>query len=290
MTRFFNYVSAILFSAAASAFAQDGDAAVIHMKNGQRLQGQVAGVSTDALQWKVPEAAAGSRSIPYNQISWVEFTPTQEWGEALVLFYNNNYQEAIPKLQAISNSRGASTYYPAPGNFATLADRRLLDCYRRTMTAAEIPNVEKRIEWDKLPPSERDVQVVMELWSAVGIQEWDRALQIAEQLDKELPPTHAARAEVAYLRGRALESKGENLAAVSAYGAIIGPFPGSQRRLASDALKRSAALLEGNEDRVDELKALVHIYAKSFGNGKLWAEATADMKALLSEPIELDNK
>lgn len=284
MTRF---IPIFLLAFAAGAAAQT-EPSIVYLKNGQKLEGEVAGSDATKLQWKVPGAAAGSRTIPYSDIIWVDFPDSAAWREALTLFYSNQYQEAAEKLTAISISRGKDSFYPAPGNFSTLADRRLLDCYRRLILPAEIPNVQQRIEWDKLPPDERDAQVVIDLWGAIGSSEWDRALEIAGQLDKELAPGHAALAEVAYLRGRALEAKGQKGDAVFAYADIIGPFPGANRLLAKDALKRSAAMLDGDAERGAELKALVHIYAKSFGNGQLWTEASAAMKALLNEPIEID--
>lgn len=274
----------IFLAFATSLFAQ-GEPSTIFMKNGQQLRGEIAEVGPTSLQWRIPEAAAGTRSIPYSEVSWIAFPPSEDWREALTAFYANNYQEAIPKLAAIANQKSAATFYPAPGNFSTLADRRLLDCYRRSILPAEIPAIQDRIEWDKLPPEERKVKVILDLWSAVGKQAWDEALAIAEKLDAELEPGHAARAEVAYLRGLALETKGDTAEALLAYGGIIGPLPGASRRLTSDAIKRTAVLLEQQGEREEELKAIVHIYAKSFGNGKLWPEATDTMRTLLGEPL-----
>ncbi|MFT5465277.1 MAG: hypothetical protein ACI8UO_000365 [Verrucomicrobiales bacterium] len=275
-----------IFLTFASGVLAQGEPSTIYLKTGEKLEGEITEVSQAALQWRIPEAAAGTRSISFSDVIWVAFPPTEQWRAALTAFYTNNYEEAIPKLKAIASTKSSSTFYPAPGNFSTLADRRLLDCYRQLIQPSEIPVIQDRIEWEKLPPEERGVKIILDLWSAVGKENWDGALTIAAKLDEELEPGHGARAEVAYLRGRALESKGEGAEALLAYGGIIGPFPGASRRLTSDALKRTAALLEKDAERAGELKAIVHIYAKSFGNGTLWAEATASMRKLLGEPIE----
>ncbi len=270
---------------AIAAYGQSQVSATAYLKSGRNFQGVVSSVSREKIEFKLKEAAAGSVAFSHNEISYVEFSPTTEWAEAMNAFRQRNYEQAALKLEAIASKRNSSTFYPAVGNFASLADRRLLDCYRRLMKPDGIPKVVNRIEWAKLPPSERAARKVASVWSAIGAKDWDGAIQAADGALNDNPPGSGVANEVSYLRGLALDEKGEGEKAVLAFGAVIGPYPGTNRRTAADAIRRSAAILAKNPDRAGELKALVHIYARSFGNGKLWPGATPEMQKLLAAEL-----
>jgi len=270
-------VSALLSS---HVWAQGGPA-VVHLKNGQTREGNVVSVTSDRVELRLPNMNTGSVGIPYREMLYVDFPDTTPWNEAMSLFYARDYTEAARKFAEIAGKRNAANFYPAPGNFATLAERYQLECYRRANLPSEMPSVVRRIEWDKLPPAERDVQPVVEVWSALGGKQWDQVLSLAEEAGKKLSPGAPLAAELAYLRGIALESSNKPAEALIAYGEVIGVFPGQNRRQASDAIQRSALLLQGNTFREAELKALVQIYAKSFGNGKLWKGAPTELQVLV---------
>ncbi len=269
-----------------TAAAQSSVPATVYLKNGREFQGIVASVSRDQIQLKLEQDSAGLVGFQHREISHVDFSPNLEWSDAMQAFGQRDYQEAALKFEAIAKKRNASTFYPAIGNFSTLADRRLLDCYRRLMEPEKIPPVVERMEWGKLPPFERSASDVANVWAAVGSKDWESAITAADDALQKTRPGSADANEISYLRGLAYDEKGEDEAAVLAFGSVIGPYPGTNRRTASDAIRRSAAILAKNPERKSELQALVHIYARSFGNGKLWPEATPEMKQLLAEAIK----
>ncbi|MEM1295031.1 MAG: tetratricopeptide repeat protein [Verrucomicrobiota bacterium] len=270
----------------ATALAQSEVPATAYLKNGRNFQGIVVSVNRTKIDFRLEQSAAGLVSFKHDEIRHVEFSPNTEWAEAMQAFAQRNYEQAALKLEAIAKKRNSSTFYPAIGNFSSLADRRLLDCYRRMMKPEGMPAVVNRIEWDKLPPAERDAYTVASVWSAVGQKDWPGAIQAADEALRDVPPGSSDANEASYLKGLALDENGDEEKAVVAFGAVIGPYPGANRRTASEAIRRSAAILAKNPERSGELQALVHIYAKSFGNGKLWPEATPEMKKLLAEELK----
>ena len=274
------WISTVLPAAAQS------EPAVVYLKNGQTNQGEVLSVRPDRIELKLPNLEAGALGIFYREMLYTDFPDPPAWRQAMQAFFSNDYEEAATKLESIAASRTSANFYPAPGNFSTLADRRLLDCYRRSLKPEKIPAVYRRLEWDKLPPDERKAEVVSELWAVVGEAQWDQAIQIANRLEKNLEAGDWNIIEISYLRGLAYENKMMDADAIISYGGVIGPYHGLNRRISSDAIKRSAGLLAKDPERTRELKALVHIYAKSFGNGKLWDGATSEMTKMLSEPIK----
>ena len=66
-----------------------------------------------------------------DQVDYVEFEQLAIWPQIMEAFNNGEYERALKGFEPISNTRTGATHYPAPGNFATLAERRLLDCYRK---------------------------------------------------------------------------------------------------------------------------------------------------------------
>lgn len=261
-----------------TAAAQVAEPTVVYLKNGQTRQGALVAVQSDRLDLRAEGLSVGSTSIRYDDIIYVDFSPTSKWTEAMTLFTARDFAPAAAKFEELSKSKDASLFYPAPGNLATLADRRLLDCYRFLMQPEKTPDVVKRIEWDLLPPRERQVQALSKVWEAVGSEQWD----IAVSLTAELTPGDPQAGEIGYLHGLAHESAGRKEEALVAYGIVVGLFPGQNRAFAEDALRRMSALLTEMPDRSSELKAVVQIYAKSFGNGKLWDGAPAEFQELVS--------
>ncbi len=258
--------------------AQVAEPTVVYLKNGQTRQGALVAVQSDRLDLRAEGLSVGSSSIPYKEIIYADFAPTSRWTEAMSLFAAREFASAAVKFEELSRSKDASLFYPAPGNLATLADRRLLDCYRFLKQPEETPEVIERIEWELLPPRERQIQALGQIWAAVGSEQWD----LAVSQTVELTPGDPHAGEIGYLHGLAHEAAGRADEALVAYGIVVGLFPGQNRAFAEDALRRMAALLAEMPDRSGELKAVVQIYAKSFGNGKLWDGAPAEFEKLVA--------
>ena len=267
------------------AVGQQSASAIAHLKDGRTFKGPVSNITNERIEFKLSQGTAGSVSFSHDEIDYVAFPPTRAWNEAMGHFNRRNYSAAATVLETVASQRTRANFYPTRGNFASLADRRLLDCYRRLMQPERIPLVRDRIEWEKLPDSDQGIEKVIDVWSAVGLKNWPEVIKASEIVLKNSTPGAAGSEELAYLRGLAFDEQDLYDDAVIAFGAVIGPFPGANRRTAADAIKRSAAILAKNAEREGELKALVHIYAKSFGNGKLWPEASAKMKELLAEKL-----
>ena len=171
-----------LVLAIAPALAQQGSVAVAYLKDGRTFRGAVSNITNSRIEFKVDQATAGSVSFRHDEVNYVEFSPSAEWNEAMNLFRRGNYREAAVRFEEIGKRRTRANFYPTRGNFATLADRRLLDCYRQLMEPSSIPLVRDRIEWDKLPPSEQGLEKVTEVWAAAGVQDWGTVISTADQV------------------------------------------------------------------------------------------------------------
>jgi len=274
---------AILLSSIHLAWSQD-ELSTIYLLDGRGMEGSLAGIEGDRLSWRLA-SGVGSTSIPLSSIDRIEFPEPQIWQEIMEAFEDGEYEKAAAAFDKIARQKTRGTFYPAPGNFATLSQRRLLDCYRAMRKWPELRYIARNIEWDKLPRAERDVEPLMNCWAAIGGSEWDKALELADEAAK-----HGAgwASELGLVRALAYKGKGDPNSAVIALAEIFGPYPGLDRELARDALREASTILANNPQRKPELHAMVHIYAALFGNGEIWEDAPPYFQELLKEPIQVE--
>ena len=259
---------ALLVGGLGSMAAQDGGT-MIFFKDGRALTGTVTSIGQTQLQWRLP-GLPQAQTLNYDQIDFIEFPQSSQWVEVMELFQNGQFDQAAEIFKAFSLQKNQQTFYPAPGNFATLAERRLLDCYRRLRLPEEIALVSRKIEWDKLPESERAVASIIDCWSAVGNGDWQGARDAFTKARAELDDTDPAAAELGFLNG--LISKGLEDPDDSAvqFGRSFAPDAAADPSMAADALRQAIEQIIPNTERRAELRALVHLYAELHGNGKLW--------------------
>ncbi len=260
--------------------AQDA-VATIHFQSGPPRTGSVSGVTATEIQIRPEDGSTGALGFPYRTIRYIEFPLPSGWNEALNLFASGDYAGAATRLERFASNRSAAMFYPAPGNFATLADRRLVDCYQRLLRLPDLGIVAERINWNLLPEEERGPRELLPVWSAAAKGNWKVVLDLAGTLAPDLPPGDARTGELAYLEGLAHEALKSPGAALLAWGTTTGYFPGAHRHLAQDALKRSALLLADDPQRESELRAALLIYRQAYGNGRLWDGAPADFGKFL---------
>lgn len=265
------------------AFGQGRSSAIV-LKNGQALEGEVKEVTETGVKWVLP-GLPQPQIYRYDQIDSIEFAATEEWHNAMTLFQQGNYPEAAKAFKAISLKRDSSTHYPAPGNFASLADRRLLDCYRRMRTASDIAYIAKRIEWDKLPSRERLVEGIIDCWAAVGNENWDEAEKAIETAKEKRLAISPASAELAYIAGLIALGKEQPNEAVLHFSRSYGPDAAADASMAADALERCIEIVRTDSERASELRAMVRLYVELYGNGSLWEEADDFLRKIALEVV-----
>lgn len=261
---------------------EDIEAAMIFFKDGRALAGRVSAVESDRILWSLP-GLPQPQGFPYSEVDFVEFPQSIAWREAMALFDEGNYREAVAKFRTISEARDKSSYFPAPGNFSSLARRRLLDCHRRLRQAEEISVLAKTIDWERLPKRERGMAGIIECWAAVGRENWPEARQAFEKARKETAEIDPAAGELAYLNGLILIGEGKPEEASVRFGRAYAADASADAGMAADALKRAIQVVQLDPERIAELRALVRLYAELHGNGELWPEAGEALKRLRAE-------
>ena len=281
-----------------------GQEVTIELSNGTLLSARVESVDSGSMAIRAGTGQAVAR-LDYAQIDSVEWPETPAWIEAEQWFRLGRYQEAVEAFRELAGKRERrETFYPAPGNFATRAQLRLLDCYRLLGDAERVAETLPRLEADKLPASQRNLPIVYRAWADVGSEKWTEVLKATEPNAKQPARVTEEEIELAYLRGIALEESGRPSQAQLAYAAAYTLNAATDRRISEWALRRSIELLERTaaereeardarreeaEDRF-ELRAQVRLYASLFGKGKLWDEAGPLAVAALEEDLGLGDQ
>jgi len=258
----------------------------VTLKNGQLIEIVIVSLGGDHINWRY--AGGGNVSkLPFKEIDGIEFPPTEAWAAAIADFDGGNYKDAAEKFKKLSLTKGPSTYYPAPGNFTNLAQRRLIDCYRRLRNAEDINLLRSKIEWDKISSSERKIGGVVACWGVAGSDDHEGALKIIEAESKKLDWTDPLRGELAYIRAIVHKRMGDEPLAAVAFGEAYGAYPGVDPSLSADAMKQAVTILSQYPDRKEEMNAVIHMYAGMYGDGKVWDDAPDDIVAVLSKEIEM---
>lgn len=267
--------------AAFSPWPARADLATIYLKNGQARTVELEAADRGQVQWRASASSGEVQSTLRSQIEYVNFPTTEIWRAAEDAFESGDLGEAITKYQLVIADK-ASHYYPIPGNYVSLAQERLLRCYRIRMNAAAVAKQAQSVreEFLNLPPEFRKFDPAVTGWVALAKKDWAGVMEALKQVEQPGP-------EVFYLRGRALEETGKMQEAIQEYaGAYVLNFGGSVA-LTQAALQRSANLLAslGDRDRSEELKAQVKLYRDLFGDGKLWKGASENLLQLADAEI-----
>jgi hypothetical protein len=254
----------------------------IQLDDGRFIEAIISGIETDQVKWRSPSGGA-TQPIPYDKIDSILFTPTPQFSQAMELFDSGDIEQAVEAFKPISVDVTKRTYYPAPGNFATLAQRRLLDCYRKLSKATDIAYIQKNIQWDKLPKHEQNLAAIIDLWADVGNGKWEHGIEAAETARKAYRNTDPEVNEIGYLLGTVYKNLEDPENAVVHFGEGYGLVT-SNPRLAATSMIESANMLqtmmEEFPEREPELKATLHLYAELIGNGKIWEGASPPLVTL----------
>lgn len=281
-----------------------GQEVTIELSNGTILSARVESVDSSSMAIRAGAGQAIAR-LDYAQIDSVEWPETPAWIEAEQWFRLGRYQEAVETFREIAGKKDSrETFYPAPGNFATKAQLRLLDCFRLLGDADKLAEMFPQLEADKLPASQRKLPVTYRAWADVGSEKWAEVLKATEPDAKNPARTTEEGIELAYLRGIALEESGRVSEAQLAYASAYSLNAATDLRLSEWALRRSIAMLErtaaerekARDERREEaedlfeLRAQVKLYASLFGKGNLWDEAGPLAVAALEEDLRLGHQ
>ena len=254
----------------------------IHLEDGRTLSVHFDRAAKEGVTWRLAPGDPVTQHTPMDRISHVDFPVPPAWEEAENLLADGDLDAALEKFIAISRDQ-FRLGYPAPGNHASLAllealaiRQRLLDPKAIAAQAGVIAREEAT-----LPPDRRALDPLVKSWVALSDEKWTAALESLETMK-------GADSEIAYLRGRALEGRGDARAAIEAYAATYTLGVGDRSEMSRDALRRSAVLLDalGSEDRFPELHAQLVLYAELFGAGALWKGAPERLAAIATTGID----
>lgn len=283
----FHTFKAALISALLAVAASTGHAAPakITLKNGLSQIGDIASADRNGVMWRGRNTGA-ARLVNHNQIAKIDFRAPKEWEEANTHFYKRDYAKAIALYSAIASNPGAH-YFPAPGNFASLAMLRLVDCYSETGNSQDLTKVVAMIDPNSLALSDQGDLGTISCWAALGKGDWESALAMLEKVGDD--PMIPGAADRAFIRGVALEKTGKPEDAIVAYAGAYSLEFGGQNGMSRRALQNSVKLLQSlkDETRREELRALVHSYAHIFNDGKLWENPNPVDQDLFAENLEL---
>ena len=258
------------------------DLATIYLKDGQARTVELVSAERGQVRWRSSAAATEEQATLRSQIDFVAFPTTGAWREAEDAFESGRIPQAVTKYRLVIADQLAH-FYPVPGNFVSLAQERLLRCFRRQMDVAAIAKQAELVrgEFLNLPPELRVVPPEVEAWKALAKGESEKVLAALAEVENPTPETF-------YLRGRGHEASGKTEDAIQAYAGTYVLNFGGPLNYTRDALQRSASLLNqlADSDRKAELQAQVKIYRDLFGAGKLWGDAPETLVALADGKIE----
>jgi len=155
---------------------------VVFLESGSSPKGELVRVTNRFTELRTASGGRGTIRFDHEEVDRVDFPPMVEWERAMSEFVQRNYEEAAEQLEAIARAKTPANYYPAPENFSTLAERRLLDCYRRLLDPERLAPVARRIDWSLLGSEEREVRPVAEVWATVGEGKWSAARLASERV------------------------------------------------------------------------------------------------------------
>lgn len=273
------------FTAGLLAPAQAIEARII-LTTGQSQYAEISSVTKSGVMWSTIGSDVPPRVLAYEKIDRVDFPEPDFWLQANQDFNRGNYQKAVARFLEIANNRKGH-YYPTPGNYASLATMRIIDCCRELGQPEKIVPFADKLDPQSLTSTERNRWPLVQAWSALGKGEWQAALDKADAF--ELTPLQTGSADRGYIRGLALEKLGKPAEAIMAYAEAYTFEFGSRGALPKKALQQSITLLESLEQnsRRTELHAMVHTYAHAFDEGHLWEDAGPVARDLLAESLDI---
>ena len=267
------------------ARAQQGSTtATVHLKNGLIQQVQIRAVNNNGIQW-TGRNTPNPKVLPHSEIARIDFPEPDLWKQGNRFFYAGDYPKAIAAFSSLAKNP-VGNFYPAPGNYTSRAQLRLIDCFRETGNAKGIAEVAAALKAESLPPTLRGQMDVIACWAELSQGNWEAAITQVDAL--EANPILPARSDLGYIKAVALENTGRTREAITAYGAAYTVDFGGSRELAKRSIQSAIQLLlaANDEGRAGELLSLVHTYAKVYNEGELWEGAPAKAVELLNKELE----
>ncbi|MEM7145486.1 MAG: hypothetical protein AAF591_10135 [Verrucomicrobiota bacterium] len=271
-----------------SAGAAHGDVSIVHYPDGREISGTVVAVGEKDFRWRL-DGSRDEQTTPYSQVEWIEFPPLDGWDDAQLLLEDGQYEEAAAYFDEIASVRHTGNYHPAPGNFATLAQLRALDCYRRVVNLERIVALARLFEPELLPPSEEPPGVILGVWADVGAGDWEEAKVKLDAIEGIAGDSREA-IELGYLRGVVFSELGQPDVGLTELAKTYTINLGTEPDIARAAIQKSTDILVSMElaERMPEVKGLVHLYAGIYGGQELWDGASADLAALKDKDTQLE--
>ncbi|MEM0967964.1 MAG: hypothetical protein AAGJ31_01320 [Verrucomicrobiota bacterium] len=259
------------------------ESVTVIMKEGSRRTVDLVRHTNSAIFWRIDENA-NDQTIPFSRLNYVDFPKTTNWIDAQDALSSGRLDEAIQLFSGIAQKKKEHRF-PIPGNLASLAQWKLLECYEKKLDAEKVASTAASLVRDRraLPQEYQQFSPVTQIWIAIGQKKWDSAMKMVRTLDGS-----ARRNEFSYLSGRVLKEVGKHGEALDAFTETYTFGFGSTPALTRDALRQSVLILDGmgDEGRRPELQAQLKIYQELFGAGELWEGAPETLQALAKEELD----
>lgn len=222
-----------------------------------------------------------------SEVLGVYIKEPKDYSEALALFENRKYNEALAKFREVK--KRYSKFLPLPGNHATLAGFYEMECLRNLEDLEGLAAAVADFQSENLQREDQLQQVEIYIfWDAVRQKQWERLDLLSKEWTKRrVPISH--RAQIAYCHALSLEALKRPMEALNTYAvAMTADFTKSEvivRNSVLNSLRVYASLPEvqtamklwGSSDEepnstgyalLTEANALARLYnAAGFGAG-----------------------
>jgi len=257
---------------------------LLHMKSGQQLKGGPVTVGRDTVTWRLPGSSASGMTIPNSKISHIDFATVPDWDNAEAAYERLEFATAADLFEKFIQKAPRAAFYPAPGNLITRSQRRLLECYRRLGDDKKLAVVVGSLNPLLLPPSERALPPVLKAWTATARRDWETAYEATAEAGKGVT-SPGVLAEIAYLRGTAALKLGKRDIALDELTRARALVTGYDPVIGARSLQALATILQTREAPADRkhLLRILKEYGNIYGSGKLWPDASPQLKALVGD-------
>lgn len=142
-------------------------------------------------------------------------TEPKDYSEALALFENRKYTEALDKFRAVKKRYAKFT--PLPGNHSALAGFYEMECLRNLEDLEGLAAAVADYRSENLQREDQLQQIEIYIfWDAVRQKQWDRLDRLAKEWTKRSVP-NSLRAQIAYCHALSLEALKRPTEALNAY-------------------------------------------------------------------------
>ncbi len=271
--------------------------------NGKVTQAYILAATKTDFRYKTTAVATQSTDAKIANFNTIYILRPAAFTEAMDLFENGEYAEAQDAFAKVKETHKPTLFLT--NNYSTQAAYMEMECMRKLGNFEGLAAA--LASFDKAPLTRKDRLDQLELyplWGAISKEDWASALDSAKALDKEkLPGPH--RAQVAYVKGLALQKTGKTEEAIVSYNIALTADSGGSESVAQQATENllkiyledeqviTAKKSWGSEDerknspgyrKLSEAAALANLYETTLSNGTALPDDLKAFREFASKP------